>query len=86
MDDSKLTSLIRRALVSRSHQRIADLREALRLAIESSGAETNTQPNADPNPGTLNQIAGLRAMLNDEGVKGNGPAVSRICRWLKELR
>lgn len=86
MDESKLTSLIRRALVSRGRQQVDDLREALRLSIESSGAETKSQPNAAPEPGVLNQIEGLRAMLNDPGVKGNGKAVARICKWIKELR
>ena|ERR1035441_6501262 len=44
MDEQKLNGIIRRALVSRGSQRIADLREALALAVESSGAKTRDTP------------------------------------------
>ena len=46
MDEQKLTGIISRALVSRGSQRIADLREALALAVESHGAKTVDMSNA----------------------------------------
>jgi hypothetical protein len=36
--EQQITGIIHRALVSRGHQRIADLRKALSLAVEMSGA------------------------------------------------
>ena len=101
MDEQKLTGLINRALVSRGHQRIADLREALRLAIESSGTPTRDVAATNNLSITANPwgmvvtgkvadkaatIANLRAMLHDEGIKGNGRAVAAIVKAIRQLQ
>ena len=99
--NEKLNGIIRRALVSRGHQRIADLREAVGLAVSSSGAETRDMPatnNLTANPwglivtgkatsaGNLASIASLRDMLNDDGIKGNGRAVAAIVKAIRQLQ
>jgi hypothetical protein len=101
MDEQKLNGIIRRALVSRGHQRIADLREALELAVESSGAETRDMPATNAlstlaNPWGLvvtgrvttpaDLIASLRDMLNDDGIKGNAKALASIVRAIRQLQ
>ena len=98
--NEKLNGIIRRALVSRGHQRIADLREALSLAVSSSGAETRDMPATNsipsiPNPwGMLvtgkatdkaTTIASLRDMLNDDGIKGNAKALASIVHSIRQL-
>jgi hypothetical protein len=70
MDEQKLTGIIHRALVSRGHQRIADLREALSLAVEMSGAETRDVPATN----------GLSTLANPWGlvVTGNATASANL--------
>jgi hypothetical protein len=101
-NEQNITGVINRALVSRGSQRIADLREALALAVESHGAKTVDMSSAPQATNSLTankwglivegkatanlaSIANLRAMLNDDGIKGNAKALASIVRAIRQL-
>jgi hypothetical protein len=87
--EANLTGIIRRALASRGQRRVADLREALALAVELSGQGHPDKPgyytdaNRKQPVNNLDTIESLRGMLADPGIRDNGKAQAAIVRAIR---
>jgi hypothetical protein len=92
--ESELISLLRRSIVAKGKQRIADIEEALSIAMQLAGTSHSHKAPASayraaPSRQATNELTSaesLREILTWPEVKSNPAVVARLFRRLRELR